>query len=244
MPDAHFDDAYLASLYDILENHGRSDEQFYLALAHSAARVLDIGCGTGSMLHAARDQGHAGRLVGLDPAAGMLAQARQRTDVEWIAGYLPGAGFQAEFDLAYMTGHAFQVLLDDAAITELLLAVHRALAPTGHFAFETRNPHARAWEQWTPNQVREVVDPDGRRVRVWHEVERVEGDLVRFTESFAVDGRSEPAVSRSTLRFVTAEHLDHLLAAAGFAIEERYGDWDRSSFTRHSREIITIASPR
>jgi len=40
-----------------------------------AASVLDVGCGTGSMLHAARDAGHKGRLCGLVPAPGMLAQA-------------------------------------------------------------------------------------------------------------------------------------------------------------------------
>jgi SAM-dependent methyltransferase len=243
MPDAHFSDEYLASLYDIFENHGRADEKFYLNLVHSADRVLDIGCGTGSMLHAARDAGHGGRLVGIDPAAGMLAQARRRTDVEWVEGYLPEAGFAAEFDLAYMTGHAFQVLLDDASVLALLRAVHRALVPGGHFAFETRNPQVRAWEKWTPEKITQVTDPQGRRVRAWHQVERVEGEHVTFTETFAVDGVAEPMVSRSTLRFISAEHLDHLLPQAGFVVDERYGNWDRCLFTPASAEIITVARP-
>ncbi|HKC26704.1 MAG TPA: class I SAM-dependent methyltransferase [Jatrophihabitans sp.] len=241
MPDAYFSDEYLASLYDVIENHGRQDEAFYLALVRSADRVLDIGCGTGFMLHAARDAGHAGRLVGLDPAAGMLQQARRRTDIEWVQGYLPESGFVAEFDLAYMTGHAFQVLLDDTAVLEVLHAARRALVPGGHFAFETRNPHARAWEQWTPEHAKQITDAQGRQVRVWHEVERVDGELVTFTERFAVAGQLEPRVSRSTLRFMTAEHLDHLLGGAGFAIDERYGDWDRCLMTPKSREIITVA---
>lgn len=241
MPDVYFTDEYLSALYDIIENHGRSDETFYLDLARAAARVLDVGCGTGVMLHALRDAGHAGRLVGLDPAPGMLHQARRRTDVEWVEGYLPDAGFDAEFDFAYMTGHAFQVLVDDDAVLELLQAVRRALVPGGHFAFETRNPHVRDWEQWTPEHEKVVTDREGRRVRVWHEVERVDGDLVTFTENFAVDGRAEPLVSRSTLRFISAEHLDHLLDRAGLHIDERYGYWDRRPFTPDSPEIITVA---
>lgn len=241
MPDALFTDSYLASLYDIVVDHGGPDEAFYLALARSARRVLDIGCGTGFMLHAAREAGHTGRLVGLDPAAGMLAQARRRTDIEWVHGYLPDAGFDAEFDLAYMTGHAFQVLLDDAAVLDVLHAVRRALVPGGHFAFETRNPAARAWESWTPEHALEITDLQGARVRVWHDVERVDGDLVTFTESFAVEGRAEPLVSRSTLRFSGAEHIDHLLGEAGLVVDERYGDWDRSLMTATSREIITVA---
>jgi SAM-dependent methyltransferase len=174
----------------------------------------------------------------------MLAQARCRSDVDWVEGYLPDVGFDAEFDLVYMTGHAFQALLDDAAVDELLVAVRQALAPGGHFAFESRNPHARMWQRWTPDDVTEATDAAGRTVRVWHEVEHVDGEFVTFTENFAVDGCADPRTSRSTLRFVTAEHLDHLLTGAGFVIDERYGDWDRSPFGHDSREIITIASAR
>jgi SAM-dependent methyltransferase len=241
MPDLLFTDEYLSSLYDILEPHGGADEAFYLALLRSAERVLDIGCGTGYLLHQARANGHRGRLVGLDPATSMLQQARRRADIEWVEGYLPDAGFDGGFDLAYMTGHAFQVLLDDDAIRDLLRAVHRALSPDGHFAFETRNPHARAWQAWTPEQAKEIVDADGRRIRVWHDVESVDGEFVTFTETYDSEASSAPVVSRSTLRFVSAEHLDHLLTEAGFVIDERYGDWDRSLMTPTSREIITVA---
>jgi SAM-dependent methyltransferase len=243
VPDALFEDDYLASLYDRLAA-GRGDEPHYLKLIHSAGAVLDVGCGTGTLLHRARLAGHTGRLVGLDPASGMLAQARRHDGIEWVLGTLPEAGFAAEFDLAFMTGHAFQVLLTDADIAGFLDAAHRALKPGGRLAFETRNPLVRDWESWTRDRVVEIIDDAGTPIRVWSELEAVDGELVRFTETFASDAWPEPKVSRSTLRFVPAEHLDHLLGAAGFAIDERYGNWDRSLFTPASPEIITVASAR
>jgi SAM-dependent methyltransferase len=242
--DEHFEDAYLATLYERLNPWGPGDD-FYLHLIGSAQRVLDVGCGTGALLRRARRDGHHLRLVGLDPAAGMLAQARRHgDDLEWVQALLPEAGFTSEFDLVVMTGHAFQVLLTDHEVRELLAAVHRALVPEGRFAFETRNPWHGAWEHWTSERAVEVEDDAGTRVRVWPEVERVEGELVTFTETFASRSWAEPRVSRSTLRFLPAEELDHRLAAAGFVVDERYGYWDRSLFTPTSPEIITVASRR
>ncbi len=242
MPDALFDDRYLASLYDRL-SVDRGDEDFYLHLMHSAPSVLDVGCGTGTLLNRARMAGHQGRLCGLDPARGMLEQARTHPGIEWVHGTLDEAGFEHEFDLIVMTGHAFQVLLTDADVHGFLVAAGRALTSTGRLTFETRNPLARAWADWNPDSVTEIVDDGGAPVRVWHEVEAVDGELVTFTENFASPGWPEVRVSRSTLRFLRAEQVDAHLVRAGWAIDERYGFWDRSLFTPTSREIITVAHP-
>jgi SAM-dependent methyltransferase len=241
--DDLFQDAYLASLYDRVSKWGPSDD-FYLHLIESANDVLDVGCGTGALLRRVRRNGHPGRLVGVDPAQGMLAVARTEPDVDWVYGYLEDVGFEHEFDLAVMTGHAFQVLLTDEDVRELLAAVHRALRPGRHFAFETRNPHYGAWEDWTPEHVVEIEDAAGTQVRVWSEVEEVEGEFVTFTQTYASRSWEAPRVSRSTLRFMPAETLDHLLAETGFVVDERYGFWDRSLFTSSSPEIITVASTR
>jgi hypothetical protein len=86
-----------------------------------------------------------------------------------------------------------------------------------------------------------VFDDAGTLVRVWHEVESVDDQLVTFTENFASDAWPEIRNSRSRLRFAPAEHIDRLLGEAGFVIDERYGDWDRSLMTAASPEIITVA---
>jgi hypothetical protein len=73
-------------------------------------------------------------------------------------------------------------------------------------------------------------------------VQQVDGEHVTFTSNYASPPWPAPRVSRSTLRFLPAEEVDHLLAEAGFTIDERYGDWDKSLFTPASSEIITVAS--
>src|SRR5688500_7593095 len=90
MPDRHFSDPRLAALYDLF-CAGRPDFDFYLPLVMSAGSVLDVGCGTGALLHLARQAGHTGRLCGLDPADGMLQRAQKRSDIEWVHGTLASA---------------------------------------------------------------------------------------------------------------------------------------------------------
>jgi len=87
----------------------------------------------------------------------MLAQARKRRDIECLLGDLTSVAWAHEFDLVVMTGHAFQALVEDHVIRTSLAAIRSALTNNGRFAFETRNPHARAWERWTPENAVEVT---------------------------------------------------------------------------------------
>ena len=241
--DRLFSDPALASLYDSF-GVSRQDFAFYLPLVMSANAVLDVGCGTGALLHAARAAGHTGRLCGLDPADAMLQQARQRTDVEWTLGDLASAGWHHEFDLALMTGHAFQVFLSDDEIRAALRAIREALQPRGRLAFETRNPLARGWEHWTPANAAETTDETGAVVRMSHQVDAVDDELVSFTTTYTSARWDAPKLSRSTLRFLARESLASFLDAAGFGVEEQYGYWDRTPVTTVSPEIITIARAR
>ncbi|MGW0625577.1 class I SAM-dependent methyltransferase [Streptomyces sp. NPDC002758] len=243
MVDHSFADLSLAALYDRLNPWGPGDD-FYLDLVMAAGAVLDVGCGTGRLLRRAYEDGHRGRLMGLDPAAAMLVQARRAVPgCEWVLGDLRTRLWGGEFELVVMTGHAFQVLLDDHELRVCLGAVRDALRDGGRFVFETRNPAARAWETWTPDRVREVTGPDGTAVRVWHEVlgDGPVGDRVTFTETFESSVWQRPRVSRATLRFLDPDSLSGFLAEAGFEVLEQYGDWARGPLTNSSPEIITVA---
>jgi len=243
MIERQFTEDTLAALYDLFHApRPRDDFNFYLPLIMAAGSVLDVGCGTGALLRWAREAGHTGRLCGLDPAGGMLNQARQRSDIEWVLGDLSSVRWDREFDLVVMTGHAFQELVEDDDLRASLATIRSALSHGGRFVFETRNPLVRAWEHWATEFEGEVTDAAGAVVRRKHRVEPpVEGDVVRFTTTFSSPGWDHPQVSRGMLRFLDVDSLSSFLSGAGLTIEEQFGDWTRRPLTDRSPEIITIA---
>ena len=252
--DPLFLDPRLAELYDSQaswENEiligGRAlrrrgaEFRFYMPLVMSADSVLDVGCGTGELLRLARQAGHAGRLCGVDPAGPMLQVGRRRADIEWVLGQAADGGWDREFDLVVMTGHVFQVILEDEVIQTTLAAIRSALTEHGRFVFDTRNPLVRDWESWTPDVVWEFVGPDGAVVRKWHEIETVVGDIVSYSTTFTSPSWDEPVTIRSSQRFYDAEAVSAFLSGASLTIEEQFGHWDRRPLTDASPEIITIA---
>ena len=231
-----------AELYDLSNPWaGTDDDEFYLNLVLSAGSVLDIGCGTGKLLHHARWKGHSGRLSGLDPNAAMLTRAQKYPDIDWIHGDLSTVTWHNEFELAIMMGHAFQCLITDADVRTTLTGVHQALMPNGRFVFETRNPLARAWETWTPDNVATITH-DGETIKLWYQVTQPRPDIVDVTETYATATWEQ--VFRAQLRFLTARQVTERLTDAGFEIEAQYGNWDRSPYTDTSREIITVGRRR
>lgn len=240
--DAAFARHDMAILYDGFNTHG-ADGDFYLNLTQSPCRILDLGCGTGSVALRLADLGH--HVTGLDPAPGMLDVARQKDKagtVGWLAGDARDFALDETFDLIIMTGHVFQVFLDDAETLAVLSNARRHLADGGRLVFESRNPPARAWESWTEELTRERTDVPGiGPVEVYYQVREAWGDFVRFDAVFTLLESGERRISESTLRFPGRDTIAQLLKSAGFSSVKWLGDWDGTSLHPHSPEIIVIA---
>jgi SAM-dependent methyltransferase len=237
-------DAEVAALYDVQnpwELRGHPENAYVSALVATADSVLDVGCGTGSMLHVARDEGHTGRLVGIDPDPAMLERARLRDDIEWVLGKAEEMRWVGEFDLATMNSNAFQCLVTDEELSASLVAIRTALREGGRFAFGTRHVQARAWESWNPSNAFDTTLPDGRVLRMWHQVESVVDDVVTMTETTGLPDGTVLRVDRASLRFFDVPTLGKYLTEAGFQIDQQYGDWQRGPVTPESQELVTIA---
>jgi SAM-dependent methyltransferase len=236
--DEEFRHPRLAALYDALDPD-RGDLQAYSELVAElgADRVLDVGCGTGrlALLLAA-----AGRdVIGVDPAGASLAVARAKPgahQVRWVEGDATTVTV-TDRDVALLTGNTAQAITDPGQWAMTLQVIRSCLRPGGHLAFETRDPAARAWEQWTRAATHRISDvPGAGRVESWVEVTAVEWPLVSFcwTWVFACDGAS--LTSSSTLRFRDRSEVESDLHASGFEVLEVRGAPDRPG-----QELVFLA---
>ncbi|RWX76801.1 class I SAM-dependent methyltransferase [Neorhizobium lilium] len=232
----------LAAIYDVL-NAGGADQRFYLGLPKPQSRILDIGCGTGELALAFAEKGH--EVTAVDPAPGMLQMARLKdagARVRWIEATGQDFVVSGPFDLAIMTGHAFQVFLDDEETLVALRNIHRHLGPDGRLVFESRNPSRRAWDGWTKEATHRTHDVPGvGQVEVHYQLLEAKGEHVTFETVFHFVERGQKERSLSRLRFPSHDEIAVLLDAAGFSDVEWLGDWDGSPLSDLSPEMIVLA---
>ncbi|RGD56670.1 class I SAM-dependent methyltransferase [Kitasatospora xanthocidica] len=238
MADACFGHPRLAALYDPLDPD-RGDLDAYLAMAREfgARRVLDIGCGTGVFALLLADRGF--EVVGVDPALACVEVARAKPGagrVRWIHGDATDLP-PLRVDLATMTANVAQAIAGPRAWRGTLRGAFAALRPGGRLVFETRDPGARAWEEWTRERSHRVTEvPGAGAVESWVDLVGVRGPLVtlRWTYVFAADG--QVLTSDSTLRFRERAEMERDLAAHGYVLEEV-----RDAPDRPGREFVFVA---
>ncbi|MGC2941885.1 MULTISPECIES: class I SAM-dependent methyltransferase [unclassified Brevibacterium] len=223
MPDALYSHPRLARVYDPLDPD-RSDLDAYLQVIEGvgAKTVLDVGCGTGTLISMLTELGLTA--LGVDPAEASIDVAREKV-VSDLAEFVVGTvvdvaadpSRHGTFDLAAMTANVAQVFLDNDDWLANLCAIKLCLRPGGHIIFETRQPADRGWERWTKEQTHQVVHVEGEgSVEEWVQVTKVDGEFVTFESPTIFHRDGERIDSTSTLRFRSEDALERTLSDAGF----------------------------
>lgn len=229
--------------YDLENPSCTSDGPFYAGLAQRAGGpILELGAGTGRIAIPLAQAGFT--VTGLDLCAPMLAHAKAKSGalpIRWVAGDSTHFELGQQYGLIFIAGHGFQAFLSEAALDGLLRSVRRHLRPGGLFAFDTRNPapvHLEAdlvETDWFAYQ-----HPERGQVRVsGYQVYDAATQIQTWT-TFRRWGDHHESQSQIQLRYAAPAALEALLAAHGFAVLERYGDWSLGPVTAESPELISV----
>lgn len=234
----------LVAIYDAV-NPIDDKTAFFVGLADKvrADKIIDFGCGTGLLSHELAKSGH--QVIGVEPAARMVEQARQKygDTIRWVVGGYEELDAAMRADMTIMTGHVAQFFLEDDAWGKTLSATYKATKPGGCLVFESRNPLIRPFASWpdSTNHDKIAHTPLGS-VEWWAEKLVYADGYATYELHYLFNETGKEIVSANKLRFRTYEELQGSLKDAGFTVDTIYGNWSGDPLETHSPEMIFIAS--
>lgn len=262
MTQPEINDHYLsiAELYDyVVPYRNRPDVAFFVEAAKEAGGpVLEVGCGTGRVLIPTAQAGV--EIVGLDLSPHMLEICEERLKAETeevrsrvhiAQGDMRAFELSRTFSLVTLPFRPFQHLTTVEDQLACLGCIRRHLVSGGRLILDIFNPMLEALVG--TNFGEEISDepefsmPDGRRVIRRHKiVSRDVPNQVNYVELIYYvthpDGRQERLVQAFPMRYLFKFEAEHLLARAGFEVEQLYADYDKSPYgSKYPGELIFVA---
>lgn len=241
-----------ASYYDIGEGDRMPFLQFYQSLLQAQTRsVLEIGCGTGILASAMRQQitarGLLADVAGVDLSEPMLAIARDRDPlVRWYRQDMRELDIEGRFDLVFCCFNTFQFMLADEDLLAAFRAAHRHTQPGGRFAFDLYQPNLAYLAVPRKDSLARSVIHGGRELQIREDTVYTEGPrLLDIDWRLVAADAPEHTLARTHFRIrqYFASDIERLLALAGWQMLERYGGLDRSGFGPAAKKQVLVCAP-
>jgi SAM-dependent methyltransferase len=250
---------------DLYELENADDPAFDVAFWESVVRsvtprrMLELACGTGRLTLPLARLGVAEELVGVDRSEPFLARLRARvngaplpTRVEIVHGDMREPPVEGSFDLVLIPFNSLAYLTARADRLACLRAVRSLLAPGGAFAFDLVAPRYEFLSEASLPCPPLRVDADHpapeagvtRFLRSYTDTYDPASQTLRSTNRYEVfydDGRVEHRITDLDWHIYFPDELELLLSAAGLAVEERYGSYERAPWSSASRRYLWIA---
>ncbi|WP_193104918.1 class I SAM-dependent methyltransferase [Brachybacterium sp. FME24] len=210
-----------------------------LAGLADGGRALELAIGTGRVAIPLREAGV--ELTGIELSEAMIARLREKaadTEIPVVTGDMTTASAGEGFSLVYLVFNTISNLLTQEQQIECFRNAARHLAPGGCFVIELGVPDLRSLTPGTGGTL-EVSEPGYLLVDTYDTLNQI---LVSHHVHFdpAVDGSREASIDRTPQRYIWPSELDLMAQLAGFTLESRWADWDRSEFTTDSRSSLSV----
>ena len=252
--------ARIAGLYDHVPAYrDRGDIAFFTdAATRARGEVLELGCGTGRVLVPIARAGC--RITGLDASPSMLRVCSAhlerepsgvRERVTLTEGDMRSFSLGRTFSLITTPFRSFQHLLTVEEQLATLRAIREHLSADGTFILDVFNPSLDALanrpmgEEFPDTAPYEMAD--GRRferrgrIRSHDRTRQInEVELIYYLTD--TSGRVEQFVHSFAMRYFFRYEAEHLLARAGFAVQQVFGGYRNEPFgSTYPGELIVVA---
>lgn len=216
--------------------------------------ILELGSGTGRVLLPLAAAGHTITGVDISPALTTLAEEKLRRNglesrVRLVTDDLRTFELpQKSFAFAFCTSNTLMHLADANEQLAALRNAARHLRPGGRLLIDLFNPDLP--RLFAVDGLMELADrwydeETGVQVLKWSVrslelAEQIQETLFIYEEVFH-DGRTQRTNCPFALRFLWRNEAELMLQAAGFTVEEVWGDFDGAPYGSDSVHLILIA---
>ncbi len=201
----------------------------------AAGPALELAIGTGRVAVPLAGRGVAVR--GIELSEPMVAQLRTKADADRIpvvVGDMAHARVPGGFALVYLVFNTISNLLEQSEQVACFRNAAAHLRPGGCFVIELGVPDLR---RLPPDRDAVIFGRSPGRIGL-DTYDVVAQHLV--SHHFRFGGGTQAQLFRSRHRYVWPAELDLMAQLAGFTLESRWADWDRSPFTADAESHVSV----